>query len=41
MWILSVMEFTRRLIIDRLTNSPGHGRSKIDGINGAEKKYLK
>ena len=41
MWILSVLEFTHRVIIDRWIDAPGHARSKIDGINGDEKKYLK
>ena len=37
MWRLSVLAFTCRVIIYRCINSPGHGRSKIDGINGSDK----
>ena len=41
MWILAVLVFIYRLIIDRLINSPGHGRIKIDRINGYENSYLR
>ena len=41
MWILSALAFTHRVIRDRCVNYPGHGRIKIDGINGADKTYLK
>ena len=37
MWLLSVLSFTHRVIIDRFINDTGHGRRKIDGINGAKK----
>ena len=38
MWVLSVLEFTHRVIIYRFVDAPGHGGSKIYGINGAYKK---
>ena len=41
MWLLSVLEFTHRVIIYKIINHPGHGRIKIDGINGDNKTYLK
>ena len=37
MWLLYVLEFTYRVVIDRLINAPSHGRRKIDGINGYDK----
>ena len=37
MWLLSVLEFMHRVMIDRCINSTGHGRSNIYGINGADK----
>ena len=36
-WILFVLVFTYRVIIDRCINDPGNGRRKIDGINGSDK----
>ena len=33
-WILSVLGFTDRVVIYRCTISSGHGRRKIDDING-------
>ena len=41
MWLLSVLEFTKIVILDRFINYPGHGRSKIDGINGSNNTYFK
>ena len=41
MWILFVLVFTYRVIIDRCINDPGNGRRKIDGINGSEKRYFR
>ena len=41
MWLLYALEFTYRVIIYRCMNDPGRGRSKIDGINGSGKTYLK
>ena len=41
MWLLSVLEFTHRVIIGRCINDPGCGKSKIDGINVSNKIYLK
>ena len=41
MWLLSVLELTKRVIIDRCINAPGNGRSKRYVINGAYKTYLK
>ena len=41
MWLFSVLEFTHRGIIYRCITDPGCGRSKIDGINGADKTYSK
>ena len=41
MWILYVLAFTHTVTIYRQTNAPVYGRSKIYGINGADKKYLK
>ena len=41
MWILSLLEFTYRVIIYILINYPGHERRKIYGINGYEKSYLR
>ena len=37
MWLLSILAFTSRLIIDRWVNHPGHGRIKRYGINGSDK----
>ena len=37
MWILSVLTFTHRVIIDRCVIDPGHGKSKIYVINGVNK----
>ena len=39
--ILSILVFTHRVIIDKLVHVPGHSRSKIYGINGVNKTYLK
>ena len=41
MWLLSVLNFTYRVIIYILTNAPGNGISKIDGINGYDNTYFK
>ena len=41
MWILFVLEFTYRVIIYICIHAPGHLRSKIYDINGADKIYLK
>ena len=41
MWLLSVLAFTYIVIIYRCVNYTGHGRSKIDVINGYVKTYLK
>ena len=41
MWLLSVLVFTHKVIIDICINAPGHGRSKIYSINGSKKKNLK
>ena len=38
-WLLSVLGFTYRGIIDRCINVPGHDKIKIDGINRCNKKY--
>ena len=40
MGILSVLEITYRMIIDRCINDPGHGRGKVYVINGYDKTYL-
>ena len=37
MWLLSILEFANRVIIDRCINDLVHGRSKIDDINGSDK----
>ena len=34
MWLFSVLEFTYKVIINKLINSPVHVRSKIDAIDG-------
>ena len=36
-----VLYFTHRVKIYKCINATGHGRSKIDGINGSDKIYLK
>ena len=41
LWLSSVLEFTYLVIIDVCINAPGHGRRKIDGIDGSEKSYLR
>ena len=41
MWILFLLVFTHRVIIDICNNAPGRGRIKIHGINGYYKTYLK
>ena len=41
MWILSILVFTHRVIIDRYINSPGRDRIKIDCINGSDKTCFK
>ena len=38
-WLLSVLEFTHRVIIDICINDPGNGRSKVYGIRGSDNKY--
>ena len=40
MWLLSVLDFTNRVIIDRCINAPDRGRRKIDYLKVADKKYL-
>ena len=40
-WLLSVLTFTHRRIVDRFINDTGGDGSKIGGINGFEKTYLK
>ena len=37
MWLLYVLKFAFRVIIDRCINAPGNRRIKIDRINGSEK----
>ena len=39
-WLLSVLEFTYRVIIYTRINAPDHGRSKIDGINESYNTYF-
>ena len=41
MYILSVLEFTYRVIIDRCINHPGHGRFKLDSTHGSENSHLR
>ena len=41
MWLLYELELTYRVMIDICINSPGHGKSKIDDINGSKKTHLK
>ena len=41
MYLLSKLSFMYQVVIDRCVSAPGHGRSKIDGINGADKAYLR
>ena len=41
MWILSALEFTYRVMIDRYSNAPGIIRSNIYGINTYDKTDLK
>ena len=41
MWILSVLAFTYRVIIDIFVNSPGRGRRNIYSINGSNKTHFK
>jgi hypothetical protein len=41
MYLLSKLSFMYQIVIDRCVSAPGHGRSKIDGINGADKTYLR
>ena len=41
LYILSVLEFTYRVIIDRLINYPVNERSKLYGINGSYKLYFR
>ena len=41
MWLLYILPFISIVIPDRFIKSPGHGRSKIYGINGSDKTYLK
>ena len=41
MYLLSKLSMMYQIYIDRCVCAPGHGRSKIDGINGADKSYLK
>ena len=40
-WLLSVLVFTYRVIIDICINHPVHVRRKIYGINGSYKLYLR
>ena len=40
MWILFLLTFTYRVIIDIFINAPGRVRSKIYGISGSDKSYL-
>ena len=37
MWLLSVLVFTYRVIIDRCINYPINWRNKLYGINGSDK----
>ena len=41
MWILYVLLFTHRVIIDKCINVPGDGRIEIDSINESRKRYFK
>ena len=41
MWLLSILEFTHIVIIDRINNSAVHGRINIYGINGSKHYILK
>ena len=40
-WLLSVLVFTYRVIIDRCINYPGHGIRKIYVINWPDNSYLR
>ena len=40
-WLLSVLVFTYRVIIDRCINYPVCGRRNIDGINVPDNSYLR
>jgi hypothetical protein len=39
-YLLSKLSMQYQIIIDRCVSIPGHGKSKIDGINGADKTNL-
>ena len=41
MWLLSILEYTHRVIIDRFINASVHGKRKIYVINGSKNIYLK
>ena len=41
MCILSALVFTYIVIIDRCINVPGHGRSKIDDMNGSDRDIIR
>ena len=41
MFLLSLLSFTYRVITDRWENATDHDRSKIDGFDISDKKYLK
>ena len=41
MWLLSVLAFIYRLIMDRFINAQVRGRNKIDCITRSDKTYLK
>ena len=40
MWLLYVLLFTYRVIIDRFINAPGNFRNKMNGNNGSNKTYF-
>ena len=41
MYLLSLLASKYKVVIDRAIGAPGHGKSKIDGLNAVDKRFLR
>ena len=40
-YLMTVLRYLYRKIMDRAINAPDHGNNSVDGLNATEKSYLK
>ena len=41
LYLLSVLAYVHRIIINRMINAPGHGKGMIDGLNAVDKQFIR